>query len=210
MCGIYVCLFCDTHIKLGSSKANHALICLSTVVYLKNYRWGCEALKPSIWYAWPHQSGVYVWVVFGSAHQGHCWAEVCDSAVAGWSSWNQLHYNSDKQMKNNKKWFILCFSTVKYACGKIWKDSAWSTECISAVCLGRAEQGCMIDYILPNTYLLCVIMYFQRISEHTVLQQMCTVEAEQNSNEVPSKSLNFLQRVFYHSGRKVEGRVHSL
>lgn len=59
----------------------------------------------------------------------------------------------------------------------------------------------MIDYILPNMYILCVIMYFQRISEHTALEQMCTVEAGQNSNEVPSQSLN----VFYHSGKKVEG-----
>lgn len=137
---MYMCLFCDTHSKLCSSKANHALICLSTVVYLKTYRWGCEALKPSIWYAWPHQSGVFVWVVFGSACHGHCWAEVCDSAVAGWSSWSQLHYTLDKQMKKNKKCFILCFFIVKYTCGKIWKICfVWSRECISAVYLGRDD-----------------------------------------------------------------------
>lgn len=116
---MYMCLFCDTRSKLCSSKANHAFICLSTVVYLKNYRWGCEALKPSIWYAWPHQSGVFVWVVFGSACHGHCWAEVCDSAVAGWSSWSQLHYTLDKQMKKNKKCFILCFFHSKI---HLWKD----------------------------------------------------------------------------------------
>lgn len=50
-------LFCDSYVsirydtrKLSSSKADHALICLSIVVYLKDYRWGCEALKLSIWY----------------------------------------------------------------------------------------------------------------------------------------------------------------
>lgn len=40
----------NTHSKLSSSKADHAVICVSIVVYLKDYRWGCEALKLSIWY----------------------------------------------------------------------------------------------------------------------------------------------------------------
>lgn len=57
---------------------------------------------------------------------------------------------------------------------------------------GSAFQLCiwvgMIDYMLPNMYILCVIMYFQRISEHTALDQMFTVETGQNSNEVPSQS----------------------
>lgn len=146
-----------------------------------------------------------------------CGVWQCPSrTLLGWSVWScccwlkQLESTAldfGKQMKNNKKCFILCFF---HSIIGLWKDLerlcfAWSSECISAVCLGWAEQGCMIDYILPNMYILCVIMYFQRISEHTALEQMCTVEAGQNSNEVPSQSLNVLQRVFYHSERKVEG-----
>lgn len=151
-CDIYVSACCDTHIKLSSSKANHALICLSTVVYLKDYRWGCEALKPSIWYAWPHQSGVFVWVVFGSARLGHCWAEVCDSAVAGQSSWSQLHYTSDKQMKNNKKCFISCFSVVKYTCGKIWKDSALPRQCMHFSCVSGSGRARVHDRLYTSKY----------------------------------------------------------
>lgn len=49
-CDSYVSIRYDTRSKLSSSKADHALICLSIVVYLKDYRWGCEALKLSIWY----------------------------------------------------------------------------------------------------------------------------------------------------------------
>lgn len=49
-CGSYVSVSYDACSKLSSSKADHALICLSIVVYLKDYRWGCEALRLSIWY----------------------------------------------------------------------------------------------------------------------------------------------------------------
>lgn len=98
-----LCVCYDIHSKLRSIKADHALICLSIVIYLKDYRCGCEELKLSIWYVWPHQCGVFVWVVFGSTRHGHYWAGVCDSAVTGQSSWTQLLYALDKQIKNNKK-----------------------------------------------------------------------------------------------------------
>jgi len=49
-CNSYASIPYDTHSKLSSRKAARALICLSFVVYLKDYGWGCEALKLSIWY----------------------------------------------------------------------------------------------------------------------------------------------------------------
>ena len=49
-CDNYASIHYDTHSKLSSSNTDTALMCLSIVVYLKDYRWGCEALKLSIWY----------------------------------------------------------------------------------------------------------------------------------------------------------------
>ena len=186
-CDSYVSIHYDTRSKLSSSKPDHALICLSIVVYLTDYRWGCEALKCSIWYAWPHQCGVFVWVVFGSTRHGHCWAEVCDSAVTGWSSWSQLHYTLDKQIKNSKKRFISCFSVIKYTYGNTRKDSALPKQSVRFSCMsGSGRAGYMMDYIFPNIYTIytdtfrvCVIIYFQRICEHTALEQMCTAETGQ-------------------------------
>lgn len=88
--------------------------------------------------------------MFGSTHHGCYWAEVCDSAVTGRSSWSQLHYTLDKQIKNNKKCFISCFSVIKYTVERPGKTAVPKQSVHFSSVSGLGGVGCMIDYIFPN------------------------------------------------------------
>lgn len=120
---------------------------------------------------------------------------------------------------------MLCFSIIKYfwkvylfpLYGKTQKDSAFPKQTVNFSCVsGSGRPGCMIDYIFGNTYTIhnmhiisCVCdNIFQRICEHTALEQMCTTETGQRIR-IFLHNHETVKRVFNHLRKEVEGCLQS-
>lgn len=172
---------------------------------------------------WPHQWDVFVWVVVVSTGHGHYWAEVCDSAVTGWSSWSQLHYILDKQIKNNKVFYVVFFHYKIYLrkvylfplYGKTQKDSAFPKQSVNFSCVsGSGRTECVIDYIFGNIYTIhsthiiscvCDNIFPKDLWAYSTGTNVHSWDRAKNSN-FPSQSWNFLQRGYLTTrGRKWKG-----
>lgn len=187
---------------------------------MKDYRWGSKVLKISIWYMWPHQCDVFAWVVSVSTSHGHCWAEMCDTAVTGWSSWSQLHYTLNKQIKNNKVFYVMFFHYKIHLWkaylfplyGKTQKDTAFLKQSVNFSCVsGLGRAGCVMCmyfqiYNLIHTHAfisyMCDNIFPRDLWPYSTGRSVHSWDRAKNSY-FPSQSWNFFQRGYLTTqGRK--------